>query len=298
MNKFSFQYQFPLMKSAESTNDNWLIEGIATTEHLDRENDIILRDAVRKALDEYLANPILRYMHKEPIGRVLEARYNEDGLYVKAEVIKNQRNADIWALIENGVLRSFSVMGKIKKASLSKMGGKTVRKIEDIDLYEISIVDIPANSNTFFQVVAKALEGIDFEEIEKGEKGVEMTEETKTPEWVEELKKELQTIREEFNELKKKFEVQEKKEEEQKTEKVEKIATEATLTKEEIIALIKEQLEQEPLRKAVQHTIEEAKTNEENKETIAKEADPVSTALAKLYGVAPSNLDVWKRGSD
>lgn len=129
------------------------IEGYASTRDLDRTGEIVEPEAFRKSLPEFLANPILTYMHSwsDPIGRVVQARIDERGLWVKAFISKTAGR--IIELIKEGILRAFSIGFEVLKEE--QRGGVT--HLLEVKLYEIAVVTIPANPETLFQL-SKALE--------------------------------------------------------------------------------------------------------------------------------------------
>lgn len=145
-----------------------IIEGYASTEILDGHGDIVLRDAFKQSLDSFMANPVLRWQHKEPIGKVLSAQIDDKGLYIIAELAKNVPEADkAWELIKQGVVKSFSIGAKIGENGVEyeEKDGKLVRIIKNLILKEISVVDIPANPMAVMTAIHKALE--DFERKEE-----------------------------------------------------------------------------------------------------------------------------------
>ena len=111
---YDFKVDFTILD--ESTR---MIEGIATAPVMDREKEIILSEAIQKALPDYLKLPVLHYNHTErPIGMVTEARIVESGgLYVKA-FIKDTKDADdVWERITKGEINAFSIYGRRRQGS-------------------------------------------------------------------------------------------------------------------------------------------------------------------------------------
>jgi len=90
------------------------IWGRATIPKIDRENELITRQAIEDALQNFMALPILHYNHTErPIGWVVSAFFgDDDGLYVEARIKSTTDCDDIWKRIESGELTQFSIFGR------------------------------------------------------------------------------------------------------------------------------------------------------------------------------------------
>lgn len=155
-----FDYSFDIVKfdTKERT-----IEGYASVEILDHDNEIIGLEALKSGLSDYMVNPILKLMHHDlAIGKILEAEIDDVGLYVKAKIsTKTRRAVEAWGLVEEGIIKAFSIGGKIIDYvdETVKDTERMVRRITKMKLLEISIVDIPANPASFFTVVSKSLNG-------------------------------------------------------------------------------------------------------------------------------------------
>lgn len=140
-----------------------IIAGYASTIYPDRENrfadaDIMLADAFKDFEFFMRTNPIVRYNHEEgkPIGKGLWGAETDKGLLVAVEIAKDDEVADrIWNLIEQKVLRSFSVLFRTKEEELQRdeKTGDQFRVIKSVELVELAVVDIPANRLTQFVVV-------------------------------------------------------------------------------------------------------------------------------------------------
>jgi len=143
-------------------SDERIIEGYATTETVDRENEIITREAVKAAIEKYMMFPTIRFMHeRKPIGKAIDFAIDHKGLRIKAKILKNIKEADeAWLMIKEGILKAFSIGGRILEAKqyFDKEIGKTVRKITKMELLEVSLVDVPANPETLITVLSKSLD--------------------------------------------------------------------------------------------------------------------------------------------
>jgi len=127
------------------------VEGYANTTTKDRQGDIILEEAWTKGgLDNYLKNPIVLAYHnpEKPIGEVTDYGVNNKGLHVTAEISKAA--GDVYTLIREGVLKAFSVGFRVEDADYDK--DTDIFVIKNLEMYELSVVSIPANADSIFSV--------------------------------------------------------------------------------------------------------------------------------------------------
>jgi 2'-5' RNA ligase len=146
---FSFFAKINQVKEEER-----VVYGIASTETPDEqagiwegkryEGDIVAIEAIEKALPDYLRWANIREMHKDSaVGTAIEAEVKDRQFHLGAKVV----DEPAWLKVKESVYRGFSIGGKVVKAILVEMGGKVYRKILELKLYEISLVDRPANSD-------------------------------------------------------------------------------------------------------------------------------------------------------
>lgn len=144
------------------------IEGFANTTSKDRMGDVIPSGAWKKpgALDNYKKNPIVLAFHNHsmPVGKCvdLEVRDNQ-GLYVKCEISSAEEK--IYRLIKEGVLKTFSVGFMIKDAEYNSEMDTFL--ITEVELFEISVVSVPANQDSTFSVAKTLKNSGDFQELKK-----------------------------------------------------------------------------------------------------------------------------------
>ena len=147
-----------------STGDSLTIVGMANTTSKDRASDVILAEAwtTSNALKNYMKNPIVLafHDHSKPIGKMLSVRPVATGLEVEAEISKAA--GPIYDLIKEGVLRTFSVGFRCLDAEWDDTTDTYV--IKDVELHEVSVVSVPCNQDSTFQV-AKSLNAHDFSEF-------------------------------------------------------------------------------------------------------------------------------------
>jgi HK97 family phage prohead protease/HK97 family phage major capsid protein len=140
------------------------IKGYANTTVKDRSGDIIEQAAwLKGGMDNYLKNPIVLayHNHSKPIGTTVDYSVTDKGLEVVAEI--SSAAGDVYSLIKDGILKTFSVGFSIKDADYNREDD--VFYIKDLELLEISVVSVPANQDSTFSI-AKAL-GEDYAEFKK-----------------------------------------------------------------------------------------------------------------------------------
>ena len=154
----------PKFKSAEfaaQMSADGVVEGYAAT--FDREpdsyGDVIAKGAFARTLGEWRAKaesglsiPLL-YGHNtdDPhhnIGKVTEAYEDEKGLFIRAEFDADNELAQYARkLAAEGRLYQFSFAYSIKDAGEVQIDGHYAYELRDLDLYEVSLVQIPANQH-------------------------------------------------------------------------------------------------------------------------------------------------------
>lgn len=130
------------------------IEGYASTEDRDRQGDVIPVKAWQQGMSNYLRNPVILayHDHSNPIGRMTDYKVDGKGLWIKARI---SNAAKQFQLIKDGILTAFSVGFRVIDADYDN---KTeIFTIKELELVEISVVSVPANQNTLFDL-SKAFE--------------------------------------------------------------------------------------------------------------------------------------------
>ena len=147
------------IKSIEEVDGELKIAGYASTDSVDRDSDRILSTAwTRGGLKNYENNPILLFNHdyNRPIGRVLEISTDRRGLKIKGIISKSA--GDVYNLVKEGVLSTFSVGFLVKDADYDKSVDGLI--VKDAELLEVSVVSVPANQDATFSL-AKSFDSQD-----------------------------------------------------------------------------------------------------------------------------------------
>ena len=131
-----------------------IVSGWATTDIVDKQGDIVNVEASTKAFESFRGN--VREQHTPlAVGKVVSFKQDKyfdkdsqnfhNGIYVDVYVSKGAE--DTWHKINEGILTGFSIGGSINDSEevYNKQLDAPVRVIKDYDLYELSLVDNPAN---------------------------------------------------------------------------------------------------------------------------------------------------------
>lgn len=126
------------------------IEGYASTNDIDRQGDVVPASVWERGLQNYVKNPIILayHDHTQPIGRMVDHKVDEKGLWIKATI--SDAAGNIYKLVKNGILSAFSIGFQVKDAEWNSKA--EVFMIKDLELHEISVVSVPANQNTLFSL--------------------------------------------------------------------------------------------------------------------------------------------------
>lgn len=137
------------------------IEGFANAATVDRGKELIDPKAFTKdnGLNNFMKNPTILFDHGFdpnvgglPIGKAVEVTPTDNGLFVKIKISQSE-NAPISTirdLIEEGNLRAFSV--GFNPTEIDQPNDKGVTVIKAAELFEVSVVGLPMNQDSLFQL--------------------------------------------------------------------------------------------------------------------------------------------------
>ena len=93
-------------------NERRMVWGYASTEAQDSQRETVKREALQKALADYMRFANIREMHQpSAVGIAKEAEVDERGLYLGAKIV----DGDAWEKVVEGVYKGFSI-GEIGRA--------------------------------------------------------------------------------------------------------------------------------------------------------------------------------------
>lgn len=129
-----------IQKVVDQADGTIIVEGIASTEDVDSDGELIKATAMKAAIPDYMKFGAVREMH-QPLaaGTALDIAVGDDGVTtIKAHIV----DAEAIKKVQTNVYKGFSIGGSVTQRDELN---KTV--ITGINLVEVSLVDRPANPN-------------------------------------------------------------------------------------------------------------------------------------------------------
>lgn len=132
------------VKMDEGQGDTGTFSGFASTSDLDRGGDIIVKGAFARTLGERGADVKILWQHdmSKPIGKPTKLEERDGGLYIEGKISDTMLGREAMTLLKDGVINAMSIGYSVKEADYNDHG---VRVIEDLDLFEVSLVTFPMN---------------------------------------------------------------------------------------------------------------------------------------------------------
>lgn len=163
-----------------------MVWGVATTEAVDSQGDIVDYEASKAAFPEWLGN--IREMHGAvAIGKAIDMQFDDDTkqVMIGAKISESTDGENAWIKVKEGILQGFSIGGNINKVKkeTAKVNGNdvTVTRIVDYDLSEVSLVDNPANPEAMLLMVKSQQGGL--QRVEENLEGAEIQKQFHVPFW-------------------------------------------------------------------------------------------------------------------
>lgn len=157
----AFQVFIPFEKgSAQEKDGERFVYGVASTEDLDLDQEVVAASGLKKSLDYFLKHGRIDYDHKskeEPrfiVGEPVEARFDEKNrMHLKGRLYKGlDVSEQVWGLLKAGSTRlGWSIGGKVIKKAMQfdKSLNKFVPKVVEALINHVAITPHPKNVNTF-----------------------------------------------------------------------------------------------------------------------------------------------------
>jgi len=131
-----------------SASGNGTLTGYASTWEKDRIGDIVLPGAFKDTIASWLRDGFIALSHdwnRLPIATPIEAREDATGLLITAEFHSTSEAQDARRVIQERIDRGKSVKMSIGYQVLQDEYTNRGRLLKKLDLYEVSIVTVPAN---------------------------------------------------------------------------------------------------------------------------------------------------------
>jgi len=143
LTKDTLQLNIPISKIDEEQR---IVTGIATTEALDSQGDIVDYEASKKAFSEWKNIGNIREMH-DPIavGKAIDVQFDDENkqVIVSAKISESADGENAWIKVKEGILGGFSIGGRVFEVAKDK-AIEGANRIVDYALSELSLVDNPA----------------------------------------------------------------------------------------------------------------------------------------------------------
>ncbi len=111
---------------------------------VDQGMDMVERGAFAKTLGKRQVKMLWQHDMAQPIGVWEEIREDERGLFVKGRLLPEvDKGREAIALLKAGAIDSMSIGYRTVEAEADSANGRGVRKLTEIDLFEISLVTFP-----------------------------------------------------------------------------------------------------------------------------------------------------------
>ncbi len=158
-----------IIKEFQPDSPNGTFSGYASTTTIDSHNHIVLPEAFKETLPNYMKNPVVLAGHKiyatpegkaPVIGKIIEAKIDNHGLWVRGEFAPTELGQEYRKLVEGGFLSGMSIQFSPidwQDARSEDGNNLSVRVFKEIELLEISIVTLPANKEALITAKQKHL---------------------------------------------------------------------------------------------------------------------------------------------
>ena len=143
-----------LFKSTGYDDEQGIFEGYASVfGNIDSDGDVIEKGAFRKTLAEGVASGgvLILAQHEdrdEPLGKSLSLEEDDHGLKIKGYISPTRKGMDYRLLLKDGVIDAMSIGLAVTN---DYRGDDGARHITGAELFEVSLVNIPANDQARIQ---------------------------------------------------------------------------------------------------------------------------------------------------
>jgi HK97 family phage prohead protease len=167
-----FQFYLPLEKSSDTQ-----LTGIASTISVDRDGERMSENALNDMVREIMEKGVNLFGNHEhswenTLGAVWKARLQNRNIIVDINLDDPNTNPKIPMLLnklKRGIKMGLSVGGSVTKEreEYSKELGRRIKVIDGVNLFEISVVGIPSNADSFLSLPQAITKG--YRKVEKCE---------------------------------------------------------------------------------------------------------------------------------
>lgn len=135
-------------------NNDWIVEGQATSDVIDTYDTIFDYESSKKAFERWRGNVREQHDPKKAVGRGIKWTPDDATHRIALRALVSKGAPDTWHKVEDGVLSGFSVALKPGfKTKYVERNGRRVLCYYDFDYAEISLVDNPGSPGCDITVV-------------------------------------------------------------------------------------------------------------------------------------------------
>lgn len=129
----------------EAEKGDWIVEGYATTLGRNSHRMRMTTEALEQVAENFKTYTTILFNHdsEKPIGKMLEAKADGVGVWVKARISKSE--PDYWKKVQDGTLNKFSIQYEAKTRRIF-VDGEFIDEIIEAFAVEASLVSIPAQN--------------------------------------------------------------------------------------------------------------------------------------------------------
>lgn len=149
----------------ENVNENGEFSGYAAVfDTVDDGGDVIEKGAFAKTIVEDFDRIKILSQHQDcelPIGKPLELREDDKGLFIRAKISDTQKGRDIQTLLKDGVLNKLSI--GYDAVDFYYDGDTHIRHLKEVRLWEVSVVTWAMNEFAQIEEVKSLAESLRLE---------------------------------------------------------------------------------------------------------------------------------------
>jgi phage head maturation protease len=174
----AFRLAFPIEKTEKLEDGRLAVYGVATSEALDCDGEVIDYDAAKAAFSAWPGNIREQHDPKKAVGRALEVTADDDAKQIRVKAVISAGAPDTQAKILDGTLQCFSIGGKVSKRApepVTKADGSvvTAQRVFVKSITETSVVDVGANPDSGIAIVKAVGDDLVWAEAGPEEEGSE-----------------------------------------------------------------------------------------------------------------------------
>jgi len=156
-------------KSEDVNHSERIFTGYASTWDKDQGNDIIVKGAFAKTIQERGNNIKVLYQHDQhqPIGKAVTLEEDSKGLLVTAKISKTRLGDEVLELIKDDVINQMSIGFSIPNNKSEVKND--IRYIKEVKLFEFSPVTFPMNESAIITGVKSMREALALGQVAENE---------------------------------------------------------------------------------------------------------------------------------